>query len=416
METDEQTKRNKAIDRLCRIAICLILVEYFVIFFLIRPFNAVCALCIAGGIDMILLFMLLFGKYKGYGFGFTFSRKQGLIRRLLSRTMIPGKYGFWSLLAISLNLGIFYKIITYVIIAFALNFSESVASFLGIIISSVNWFAKNVLQADVDPTDYFPFNFSYGIRDGIAVLLITVVALFFTLWFYPIRKRFKRNNAPKIIISGISPFSAREQLFMQSNIIPLVSMLNTVEESDDCKMLILMSDTWENRKYERPVVKMTEDAKPVTLGEYTDTFTSGKRTAKEWARLEEDVRKIIKEAAQKLYDTPEKQGYKGKDWYENHLEICFTKPADYNHFSDCYKKLTKAMDNQKIDDTKYYVYFNLSPGTAVVSSVMTLVGVDADRNIFYYNQGDKSGTKIEEIDKSMVPIENLLSQALENSY
>ena len=69
----------------------------------------------------------------------------------------------------------------------------------------------------------------------------------------------------------------------------------------------------------------------------------------------------------------------------------------------------------KKDDSGHQLIFNLTPGTGIVGALMTLLAIDGDRSLFYYSQ-DKSlpdTLRIKEVDKSKIPLESLLSQALE---
>ena len=55
-------------------------------------------------------------------------------------------------------------------------------------------------------------------------------------------------------------------------------------------------------------------------------------------------------------------------------------------------------------------------GTVTMSSVMTLIAVDGDRDLYYYSQDTNQSEclRMKKVNKSMIPLENLLSQALEN--
>ena len=58
----------------------------------------------------------------------------------------------------------------------------------------------------------------------------------------------------------------------------------------------------------------------------------------------------------------------------------------------------------------------MTPGTATMSSVMSLIAIDGDRRLFYYSQDKKLPIelRLKEVYKKEIPLENLLSQALEN--
>jgi hypothetical protein len=76
--------------------------------------------------------------------------------------------------------------------------------------------------------------------------------------------------------------------------------------------------------------------------------------------------------------------YKEKD-----IEIVFSAPVDYNNFDECndecYYLLKETMRKGKYDDSQVVV--NVSPGTAVVTSAMTLNAIKGNRAMIYTTQG-----------------------------
>ena len=91
------------------------------------------------------------------------------------------------------------------------------------------------------------------------------------------------------------------------------------------------------------------------------------------------------------------------------LQIDFTDPCDYDDFEQCFQILDNAI--KKEDNNNQLLYFNLTPGTGIVGSLMTLFSIDKDRQLFFYSQN--SSKELLPVDKSRLPLENLLSQALE---
>lgn len=98
------------------------------------------------------------------------------------------------------------------------------------------------------------------------------------------------------------------------------------------------------------------------------------------------------------------------------LNVRFTDKCDYNNYSSCFNTMNDVVSN--LDDEQHELIFNLTPGTALISSVMTLLAIDGDRKLYFHEQFSKKNVKkiddlVHEVDKLSLPIENLLSQALE---
>ena len=119
------------------------------------------------------------------------------------------------------------------------------------------------------------------------------------------------------------------------------------------------------------------------------------------ALVDDNLRTIIK--IRGLQDFPNE-----REFFTN-LQIDFTPPCDYDNFEQCFRELN---DSIKIEDTPdQLLYFNLTPGTGIVGSLMTLFSLDKYRELYFYAQF--SSKELLPVDKSKVPLENLLSQALE---
>ena len=104
--------------------------------------------------------------------------------------------------------------------------------------------------------------------------------------------------------------------------------------------------------------------------------------------------------------------YPGNDDFIDGLKISFMeKPCDYDQFDQCFKVVKDTVES--VDNHEHLLYFNLTPGTGIVGSLMTLFAIDDNRRLYYYPQNTANAV-ISEADKGKVPLENLLSQALEN--
>ena len=104
--------------------------------------------------------------------------------------------------------------------------------------------------------------------------------------------------------------------------------------------------------------------------------------------------------------------YQGNDDFIDGLEIQFMdKPCDYDKFDQCFKVVRGAVED--VDNHEHLLYFNLTPGTGIVGSLMTLFAIDDNRRLYYYPQNSPNPV-ILMADKGKVPLENLLSQALDS--
>ena len=117
--------------------------------------------------------------------------------------------------------------------------------------------------------------------------------------------------------------------------------------------------------------------------------------------VEDSVKTVIRITAIQRF--PEE-----KEFFKN-LFIELTKACDYDSFETCFDVLHEII--KKEDDNKQRLYFNLTPGTGIVGSLMTLFSLDKHRELYYYSQF--TSHELLPVVKSKIPLENLLSQALE---
>lgn len=264
--------------------------------------------------------------------------------------------------------------------------------------------------------------------------------------FFPEGKLNKENASQVVFVSGISKLSSERamlddkemKVFSLYNVKPLVSMFNLcfktkmIKSDGVLKLLILSSevhyqtDFFKDSLVELPTAKtgpddykglfdadsVIEDVSIINregkVRKSTCLLLSLTDDSKELgdeelaATTEEGLRKIIRSTA--IHNYP-----KMKDYF-NQLKIEFTSPCDYDNFEQCFEVLSNAIKKEdKSKDVR--LYFNLTPGTGIVGSLMTLFSLDKYRNLYFYAQN--SSKEIVSVDKSKVPLENLLSQALE---
>ena len=293
-------------------------------------------------------------------------------------------------------------------------------AFLIVFISHFTWWMDVVIEFFKPVSDE---------RDSWYLLFfISSCGLIITGWFFPEGGLIPKDNKTRVVFfSGISlvPSGAngRKVEYSKFNIIPIVRMLQTVFDENGqfkgkpCKLVILNSDAKENLNvgnsdYEYPVLTgILTGPNPVGSSGFWNKdaeHLSIKKTSDDRTTLrEEKLRNIIKDAA--LIEFPDK-----KEEIEA-LDICFTTPCDYDLFEECYTVLDEAVRHE--DEPNAQLCFNLTPGTGIVGSLMTLFSIDADRLLFYYAQFTSdyrsNHERVQEAKKEKIHLESLLSQALQ---
>ena len=293
-------------------------------------------------------------------------------------------------------------------------------AFLIVFISHFTWWMDVVIEFFKPVSDE---------RDSWYLLFgISSCGLIITGWFFPEGGLIPKDNKSRVVFfSGISlvPSGAngRKVEYSKFNIIPIVRMLQTVFDENGqfkgkpCKLVILNSDAKENLNvgnsdYEYPVLTgILTGPNPVGSSGFWKKdaeHLSIKKTSDDSTTLrEEKLRNIIKDAA--LIEFPDK-----KEEIEA-LDICFTTPCDYDLFEECYTVLDEAVRHE--DAPNAQLCFNLTPGTGIVGSLMTLFSIDADRLLFYYAQFTSdyrsNHERVQEAKKEKIHLESLLSQALQ---
>ena len=307
----------------------------------------------------------------------------------------------------------------------------SIAFLLGFIMH-LSWMTDGVLNYIV--VDEWKYPFFIG-STGILILWLA----------FPVSEVGMLNDKKVVFVSGISKImvkseyirydrgEVRSNIVSLDNLIPLVRILNLVFESKDLspekveKLLILstkgntineMLKDKNGKKVEELIIDVTDIRKDndyiknieLIVGEKAiDADNNTKKVIRIDYHLNDInsiLTKIIKIAA--LIEYPQHCGYIQK------LTIDFTQhQCDYDSFDDCFETLRKAVETE--DNNKQLLYFNLTPGTGIVGSLMTLFSIDNDRNLYYYAQHSDlpKEKRLKPVDKSKIPFENLLSQALQ---
>lgn len=252
--------------------------------------------------------------------------------------------------------------------------------------------------------------------------VVCILGILSLIVFFPNGKT-KSQKTKNIVISGLSRIQATCE-YQCSNIRPFVRIFQKVKAN---VIKVVLSDDLVKSGYTSPKVYVQEKnenrfsgfmedkvkLKP-TDAEKTKVFSKilGNITTKttDINQIKEDLRTVIKEAARlEFYD--DKEALAAIDACKIEFTDFLADYNDYQHSFTQVNELAKSLDTQ---DAR--LFFNLTPGTVTLSSVMTLIAIDGDRSLYYYSQdtNQPDSLKVQEVIKNDIPLENLLSQALEN--
>lgn len=263
--------------------------------------------------------------------------------------------------------------------------------------------------------------------------------------FFPDPYKKKDDGAVKVIVSGMSLMGQYQwkklTTALESNditgvketsIIPLIRMLVNYNEDEKCKLLILRSDQQTKDVFSPVRIVRKKDSTPMEMlkseiSTATTCFASSesendckaRQTLYEHYGVDFPTGSVSSDVELKRFLTiliKMFAHFELPDKLEliKRLDVEFTTPCNYNNYPECFDTMAKAI--QEYDDDAHEIAFNITPGTALVSSVMTLLAIDGDKKLYYHEQSSDKTTPsqaIQEVDKTKLPIENLLSQALE---
>lgn len=272
----------------------------------------------------------------------------------------------------------------------------------------------------------------------------SIIGIFELICFFPEGKQSKENANLAVFVSGISKLSTDKteldgkemKVFSLYNIVPLISMFNLVfkdqkVKSDNVSKLLILSSEVHYVKdfFKDSLVELLKEE--LTIEDSYRIFGSnnirenviitdrnGKKRTATCLLLEgllgtepnEDLTILTEDGLRKIIRTAAVCKYPQMKELFNNLQIEFTRPCDYDSFEQCFEVLNDVV--KKEDANKdVRLYFNLTPGTGIVGSLMTLFSIDKYRNLYFYAQN--SSKEILPVDKSKVPLENLISQALD---
>ena len=241
-----------------------------------------------------------------------------------------------------------------------------------------------------------------GFGDVLFSTIVCIIGLVALVFFFPKGREEKNKNAKETIVSAMSLISIpRTGLYSDLNLRPLVRILQGREISK-CELLILRSD----------YNKMTDEVLCKNINDVMEFLFTYNKEEKELASsllkgktIKEQMEALIKKVAQ--IEFPEK-----KEELEN-LTIDWTDPCDYNVFKSCNDVLIHKIEEK--DDNDHRIICYVSPGTALVGALITLMAIDGDRELYYYSQEKnvEDSERLRLVNKNDIPLRNLLSQALE---
>lgn len=269
----------------------------------------------------------------------------------------------------------------------------------------IGWLTNAVLGLFTSFDDGFSF-----------VLLATAVCILgmaVLIFFFPNGKEQKVKYPQKVFISGISAINEKNL-----NLMPLVRILQLTDDNDtSCELFFLHSNYYSDDKNKTWIEQQLNAyydwaAGKLPSGEFKDKMIEAMCSATDF---KEKLKLLIRMLA--VIEFPE------KTWIPNGLIVdCTKEEGNYDQISHCFEIMNQIVKEK--DDAAHELYFNLTPGTANVSALMTLMAIDGDRKLYYYipeNDPTKVRTLTEDekrhrlkaVNKRDIPLQALLSQALE---
>lgn len=235
-----------------------------------------------------------------------------------------------------------------------------------------------------------------------ALMLVEFIGIIILTLYCPNGKTEKNDKPGKVFISGLSAITERQlelatEDITKSNLYPLIRSLQLTEADDtECDMLILLSDDFTKNE-----TKASE-----LISQMTSLISNRQDDTTQEMSLRDKIETLIKCMALRVF--PE------KTWISDGLHITLTPPCNYNDFEQCYNTMSSRV--RAMDDKNHNIIFNLSPGTGIVSALITLLAIDGDRTLYYYSQDATlpPETRLTKVNKNDIPLQSLLSQALES--
>lgn len=232
--------------------------------------------------------------------------------------------------------------------------------------------------------------------------LICIGGIVVLILFFPDGREVKSKDAKEIIVSAMSLISIpRSGNYTDLNLRPLVRILQK-RQINNCELLILRSDY--NKMTDADLSHSIKDVMEF-LFTYTHEDKALVTNLLTGKTIKQQMETLIKKVA--LIEFPEQE-----EEIER-LTIDWTDPCDYNTFKSCHDALTQKIKEK--DDNNHRLVCYISPGTALVGALITLMAIDGNRELYYYSQEKNidDSKRLIPVNKNEIPLKNLLSQALE---
>ena len=248
----------------------------------------------------------------------------------------------------------------------------------------------------------------------ISSVCVSTFGLLSLIVFFPDGRSMKNADCEQVFFTGISAINVKKEAWPQRydglNIIPLVRILQLLNDDGRAsRMIVLLSDAFKSDENTFAALKhIMLLVNPKATDEIEKLHT-----------VQDKLTILIREVAKREFPNKARQ--------IERMEIEFTKPCSYfENFEVAFNTLENKV--KEVDNAQHQLYFNLTPGTGIIGSLMTLMSIDGDRELYYYSQekmpNEESATLEEKeiikqkllkpVDKSKVPLQALLSQALES--
>ena len=270
-----------------------------------------------------------------------------------------------------------------------------------------------------------------NLYDVLTSIFVCLMGMGILVIFFPNGNVDMIDAPQKVFVSGISPFpevrinpktgeKEKTTPYSKFNLIPLIKILEVVapeisnlskEDWNDpqkaaniqqCRLLIIKTNYYNDKI---PCTPYLDDTEGIEINDNTLVKELAEYCINPDNPTDDRIRLLIKKTASRELKSCDNM----KEWIKRKLVIEFTEPVDYDDYEKCFLAASHAM--KKLDSKEHLFYFNLTPGTATIKLILTLLSISAKHQLFYYSQGKTP--KLVKVDKSLLPLQNLLSQALE---
>lgn len=256
----------------------------------------------------------------------------------------------------------------------------------------------------------------YGIRP-----IIYLIGLGLFVWGKPQIVSVEKTIEPeerKILLTGMSNVSYISYI-KQMNIYPLIEPLKKYTNIET--FIVLLSDLVWDRFNNIDPLKETDELLKSALENYkkeieklnfkvekTEEGDEKKEKLEENTDKTQSVKQALKELLLAYIKTI--PAYKNRE-----INIVFSEPVDYNDFdacnNKCYQALKYIMGEGVFAKYKdFQVVVNTTPGTAIVTSAMTINAIKGNRAMIYTTQGNKPEVRAANPNATLIQFDSLIEE------